>query len=156
MVNPVVQIAQPLVQFFEGLGLSVYVDLAGYKTVGYGHLLPRSSRVKNISLNTARILLASDLASAYKSMGIDVSRTLTEAQQAAVLSLVFNIGRANFLRSTLRKKILEGDLSAAIEFDKWIYARVNGVYQVVNGLIVRRANERHLYETGNYLQEYPA
>jgi len=66
----------------------------------------------------------------------------TQSQHDAMTSLAYNIGLANFARSTLLKKHKDGDhAGAAAEFAKW--NRANG--KVMKGLADRRADEARMY-----------
>ena len=72
--------------------------------------------------------------------------TLTQNQFDALASFIFNIGQGNYAASTLRKKLLSGDVTgAADEFSRWVYGTVDGKKVKLNGLITRRAEERALF-----------
>lgn len=72
---------------------------------------------------------------------------LTQPQFDALVSFIFNVGQGNYATSTLRKKLHDQDYAgAAAEFNRWVYATVNGRKQKLNGLITRRAAERALFE----------
>jgi len=69
---------------------------------------------------------------------------LGKNQYIAVLSLLWNIGKGNFAKSTLLKKLNAKDFAAAaLEFVKW--NKANGA--VMNGLTTRRAKEAALFST---------
>ena len=73
---------------------------------------------------------------------------LSQNQLDAVVSLVFNIGQANYAKSTLRTLLKAHDFNgAANEFERWIYGTVNGKKTKLNGLVTRRAAERALFLT---------
>jgi lysozyme len=68
----------------------------------------------------------------------------SDNQFAAMVSLAFNVGLANFGGSTLLKKHNAGDCAgAADEFKRW--NRAGG--KVLPGLVTRRAKEALLYRT---------
>ena len=69
---------------------------------------------------------------------------LTSNQKIALASLIYNIGAGGFEKSTLLKKLNNGDYKgAADEFDKWIYQ--NG--KILKGLVNRRKKEKELFLT---------
>lgn len=75
-----------------------------------------------------------------------VAVPLSQNQFDALFALVFNIGAPQFVTSTLRRKLNDGDYAgAADEFPKW--NKSNGA--VLNGLIRRRADERNLFLSGS-------
>ena len=150
-----------LIKRLEGLRLEVYQDVAGFWTVGYGHLITQAdnlypySDVTEITEAEADRLLAQDMRIAQGIVAQHVRVPLTPAQRDALVSFVFNIGPGapgakdgfvylkNGQPSTMLRKINAGDFEgAAAEFDKWVLA--GG--QRVNGLIARRAEERALFE----------
>jgi lysozyme len=68
---------------------------------------------------------------------------LTQSQFDALVSLTFNIGGGEFAKSTLLGNLNSGDLAGAAEqFPVWNKVRVDGVLQVSEGLVIRRAEER--------------
>ena len=70
-------------------------------------------------------------------------RNLNSNQYAAIISLTYNIGVTALAKSTLLRKIKQGDLrSAEGEFLRWVYA--DG--QKVRGLQNRRADEVSLFK----------
>lgn len=69
---------------------------------------------------------------------------LTQNQFDALVSFVFNIGNGAFIESTLLRKLNDGQFeAAAAEFQKWNHQ----AGRVLDGLTVRRAAERKLFET---------
>ena len=154
-------LAMHLIKRWEGLRLEVYQDVAGFWTVGYGHLITQAdnlypySYVTEITEAEADRLLAQDLRIAQGIVAQHVRVPLTPAQRDALVSFVFNIGAGvpserdgfvylkNGQPSTMLRKINAGDFEgAAAEFDKW--NRAAG--RVSNGLVARRADERALFE----------
>ncbi|HJD59248.1 MAG TPA: lysozyme [Rickettsia endosymbiont of Omalisus fontisbellaquei] len=76
------------------------------------------------------------------------NKPLTENQQAALISFIFNFGGGKFQASTLRQKLNRGEyLNAAGEMLRWVKAK-GGVK--LQGLVKRRQIERSLFlsETG--------
>lgn len=66
-------------------------------------------------------------------------------RQASLLSFVWNVGEANLASSTLRRKFNAGDDEGGCrELARWVKSRVNGVLQVLRGLVTRRNDEMAL------------
>lgn len=60
-------------------------------------------------------------------------------QQATYLDFVHNIGSAGFSDSTMRRKLLAGDVVGACrENRRWVYGTINGAKVVLPGLLIRR------------------
>lgn len=66
---------------------------------------------------------------------------LTQNQNDALVSFAFNLGLGGLQRSTLRQKVLRGEVEAADEFLKF----VRGGGKVLPGLVKRRNDERALF-----------
>ena len=139
----------------EGIRLSAYRDVAGFLTIGVGHLLTRSELSSGkvsvlgqavrwgdgITEQQAQALLRQDLAKAERVVD-DQAPGLKEAQFDALVSLVFNIGIGAFLSSTLLKRIKTRDLAdVPAQIKRW--NRAGGV--VVAGLKNRREAEASLW-----------
>ena len=76
---------------------------------------------------------------------ISAQVALPEPPRAALASFVYNVGEGNFARSTLLRKLNQGDLRGAChELSRWVYA--GG--RKLNGLVSRRATERELCLAG--------
>ena len=69
----------------------------------------------------------------------------TDGQFAALVSFAYNLGEAALGGSTLLKKHLRGDPTAAAEFLKWNKAKVSGKLTALSGLTRRRVAESKLY-----------
>lgn len=141
------QIGIDAITQYEGLRLQAYPDpgTGGEPwTIGVGH----TGGVKpgdKITREQSDIFLRADLAHCEKAIDRLVFVPLTQGQFDALVSFIFNVGAANFERSTLlrllNKKNYDG---AADEFLKW--TRANG--RVLPGLVKRRVSERKLFLTG--------
>lgn len=135
-----------IIKYCEGLRLTSYVCPAGKPTIGWGHTYGVKLG-RTISEAEAEVLLDHDYQQAEDDVLELVTVPLTENQLGALTSFVFNLGQGNFSKSTLLRKINVSDFAgAAAEFDKWVYATVNGVKTKLNGLVVRRKLERSLFE----------
>ncbi|MEE9119408.1 MAG: lysozyme [Calditrichia bacterium] len=132
----------------ESLRLQAYPDQAGKMTIGYGHLIKPNEQFlldpRGITEQIADDLLKKDLSFAEKGVNKNVSVPLSGNQYDALVSFVYNIGVNAFRRSTLLKKLNDGDYSgAANEFKRW---RLAGG-KVSKGLIARRQREETLFRT---------
>lgn len=99
----------------SGPHLHVYTDTTGNKTIGWGHKLPSSSDIEDITLAEAQAYFDEDYQKAADAAANFVSNydSLTTARQAVLIDMAFNLGKAGL--SAFRK------FKAAIEandFDK--------------------------------------
>lgn len=134
--------AYALIRKFEGLRLAAYRCPAGVWTIGYGHtsgVVPGMS----ITVSQAEELLAQDVAVAESIVNAERISGLRQCRFDALVSFVFNVGGANFRRSTLLAKVKADpdDNSIMDEFLRWVYG--GGV--VLPGLQKRRLEEMRLY-----------
>ncbi len=138
--------ALSLVARLEGFSATVYKDVAGYLTIGYGHKIqPGETVPSHITNEEALKLLDNDMQTAAQVVDQYVSVPLSEGQRAALISFVFNTSSTDperFANSRLLAKLNAGDFDgAAGEFDKWVYAGGS----VSKGLITRRAQEKEVF-----------
>lgn len=133
-----------LIKQFEGFKGTVYKDVAGYPTIGYGHKLTPGDTLATLTESDAEHLLESDLKACYSAISNLVLVPLAQGQFDALCSFIFNLGSTRFFNSTMRKMLNRGNYAgAALEFPKWVYA--NRVKQ--SGLVKRRAAEQALFRT---------
>lgn len=130
----------------EGLSLIPYADAAGLRTVGYGHRCPAEQGA--ITRQEAEDLLEADTLKA--AAALDGLLGLNDEMVVALVSLIFNIGVANFNRSTMRLHLAACNWDgAAKQFGRWVYVRSNGKPVVCNGLTLRRERECELFLRGS-------
>lgn len=138
--------AREFVAAFEGLRLEPYRDQAGLWTIGYGHRC--ESFQTPISAGEAERILLGDLgvaAACVEALPVE----LTEGQQIALVSFIFNVGAGAFRASTLRMKLVDNDFEgAAGEFTRWVYVTIGGEKIVSQGLVTRRAKEKQMFIGG--------
>ncbi|KAA0573374.1 lysozyme [Azospirillum sp. Sh1] len=145
MTEPVCQAAIDLVKHFEGLYLQAYLCPAGVPTIGYGHTAGVKLGQK-ITAEQAEDLLAIDLKNAAAVVDRLVKVPVTKGQRGALSSFVFNLGQGNFQSSTLLRLLNVGDYEgAAGQFERWVFATVNGKATRMPGLVKRRAAEALLF-----------
>ncbi len=145
-----------LIKDFEGLRLNAYQDAVGIWTIGYGHTSDAEYPVKagaKITKAYANKLLQHDIEEAEAVLDRLLANTqLNSNQYGAVISLMFNIGNAAFAKSTMCRKLRNGDIQGAgREFSKWVKAGK----RTLEGLRRRRAAETELYYTPDYLGNKP-
>lgn len=135
-----------MIKQFEGCSLTVYKDVAGFPTIGVGHLIKPGEKFTTITQAQADDLLRSDARRFEIGVSNLVTVPLTQNQFDALVSFSFNLGLNALTTSTLLKKLNYGDYNgAADEFLKW--NRAGG--KVVQGITNRRTEERRIFLGGN-------
>lgn len=128
----------------EGLRLTAYPDPASGGdpwTIGYGHTRD-VERGQTITAAQAEQFLREDLEWVETCIERNVVAPLTQGQYDALCSLIFNIGQAAFVKSTLMRLLNQRDYAgAAQQFERWNIA----AGQVNLGLTNRRAAERAMF-----------
>ncbi len=136
---------------YEGLRTTVYKDVAGLETIGYGHLITKAEKEsggfkQGITQKQAEHLFDDDL----ELVRINLNRLITDAghtnvtqgQFDALASFAFNLGIGRLKESTLWQCFKDCRYQdAANEFLKWVYAGKNKI----PGLVTRRRAERELF-----------
>lgn len=134
-----------LVKHFEGRRLDAYTDTAGVRTIGYGHT-GGVGRASSITPEQADEFLDQDLKIAQAAVLRNVKVPLNSNENAALVSLAFNIGEGAFARSTCVKALNQGDRKrAADEMQRFVKAHVGGKLVTLKGLELRRKAERDLF-----------
>lgn len=114
-------------------------------SVGYGHT-GTARHGMSVTEGDADRLLRDDVEPIEQVLAASVRAPLNQNEHDALVSLIFNIGEANWKRSTVLRKLNEGDkLGAAAAFDMWTRAKVNGELVTLDGLVRRRAAEKSLF-----------
>lgn len=127
---------------FEGFRASSYTCPAGFKTIGYGHILSEDNKLDNIDQKKAEELLMQDIARFESAVLRNIKVELTQGQFDALVSFTFNVGPASLQRSTLRQKINRSEhQDVPREIKRWIYA--GG--KILSGLVNRREIEANIY-----------
>lgn len=131
---------------WEKLRLKAYQDSGGVWTIGYGHTADVGEGDECTEAD-ADNWLAEDVDEAWYGIDPHIKVTLAQHEMDAVTSLAFNIGVGAFLKSTLLRRLNDGDFGAAAdEFLKW-----NKVGRsVVVGLTRRRTAEKMMFEFASY------
>lgn len=114
-------------------------------TVGYGHSATARHGM-SVTEGDAERLLKDDVTPIEQLLADTVRAPLNQNEHDALVSLIFNIGEDNWRRSTVLRKLNEGDkLAAARAFEMWTKARVNNELVTLDGLVRRRAAEKSLF-----------
>jgi lysozyme len=144
------RIASPLIEKSEGRELKAYVCAGGKLTIGVGSTrnVTEGMVITNAEADSR---LHDDIMIAIDAIKRNVKVPLTDNQAAALCSFIFNLGEGNFKKSTLLKKLNEGDYDAVpIELARW--NKAGG--KVLRGLVARRAAEAALWSSdGMELEE---
>ena len=146
-----------MIKHHEGVRFKPYRCPARLFTIGVGHVLysdqgrlPLDQRdafqlkaEDNRTFSKAEVngLLASDLQRFEVGVARLFPMVLTQNQNDALVSFAFNLGLGGLQRSTLRQKVLRGEMEAADEFLKF----VRGGGKILPGLVKRRNDERALF-----------
>lgn len=146
-----------LIKRWETFSPEVYLCPAGWWTIGWGSTrgldgqrLTAAHPPIDEALGT--VLLWRDVMIATRAVNRLVPAPLDPHQVDALVSFVYNLGSGNLEASTLRRKILRGDVAgAADEFRRWVYA--GG--RKLRGLVLRREAEAALFR-GDVLQSMAA
>ena len=147
-----------MIKHHEGVRQKPYRCPAKLWTVGVGHVLyPRQGALKmeerdsvpleerdnrTFSMEEVDGILRDDLNRFERGVERYCPVKLTQGQFDALVSFSFNVGLGTLQRSTLRQKILRGDMEgAAEEFLKYTI----GGGKVLKGLVNRRTDERAMF-----------
>ena len=100
----------------EGFRNRVYLDVAGFPTIGYGHrLLHPESFPNGIDAQQAVEILKSDVRDAEEAVARLVKVALTQGQFDALVDFCFNLGAGKLAMSTLLKVLNAGRYQDAQE-----------------------------------------
>lgn len=132
-----------LIKKSEGFRGGLYVDVAGFRTIGYGHrLTPNDSFPVGVDEAQAAALLDGDVRQAEKAVGKLVRVPLSQGQFDALVDFCFNMGAGRLAGSTLLRELNAGRYQDAGEqLLYWVYA--GGVANA--GLKARRQAEFELW-----------
>ena len=137
-----------IIKAHEGWRAVRYLDTAGYPTIGWGHKLLPGDTMTRITKAQGEALLSADIERTRRGILPHITRAMTANQEAAAVSLAFNIGVTAFKNSTLLKKWNAGDKAgAAAEFLRWNKETKAGQLVPNKGLSARREKEKTLFLT---------
>lgn len=136
-----------LIHVFEGFRPAPYKCPAGVPTIGYGSTRyadgthvnmtdPPITQAKADEIMRATLVQYEDAVNRY------VTVAISQNEFDALVDFAYNAGAKNLLKSTLLRKLNEGDHDGAEqEFDRWVYC--DG--KVLPGLVRRRFAEKALF-----------
>jgi GH24 family phage-related lysozyme (muramidase)/uncharacterized protein YycO len=155
-VRTISQAGIDFIKGWEGFRATMYNDAAGHCTIGYGTLLHNGNcdgrpveqpYVNGISAEQATELLMTKARAFQHVINDKVTVALNQNQNDALVSFVYNIGAANFQKSTCLRLLNQGNYNAVpAEIRKWTKARQNGVLVDLPGLVNRRNAEAELFQ----------
>lgn len=147
-----------MIKHHEGVRQKPYRCPAKLWTVGVGHVLyPEQGKLKlderdgfalkiedfrTFSMGEVDAILRADLDRFERGVEKFCPVTLTQGQFDALVSFSFNVGLGTLQRSTLRQKILRGDMEGASQ-ELLKYCMAGG--KVLKGLLNRRNDERAVF-----------
>lgn len=137
----VVLIVAPFVAYFEGFSPTTYWDAHGkVDTICYGHTeTAKEIRVRSKEECTA--LLLKELEGFAHQVDKLVIPEVHSNTLASLTSFSYNVGIGTFKKSSVLKRINNGDIRGGCEYlTKYVYA--GG--KKLNGLVKRRSQERDL------------
>ncbi len=136
-----------LIKRFEGYRRKSAQLADGRWTIGYGHTLTAREGAE-VSEQDAEALLLYDLIAVAHSVNEWTYTPLTQNQFDSLCAFAFNIGVDNFRRSSVLRRVNEGQLlQAACAMELWRKADFEGERIVIDALVRRRSAEKTLFLT---------
>lgn len=134
-----------IIKKFEKFSKKKYKEPNGRYSIGYGFDKRKYGKSYSTKYDADRYLkkLVKDKNDFLKKV---VKVKLTEGQNIALLSFLYNIGEDKFIKSKLLKNINSGNFNrASKEFKRWVHCKSNGHKKVLAGLIIRRNIEKTIF-----------
>jgi lysozyme len=142
---------------FEGWRDAPYNDPTNNATIGYGHLIhmgPVTAHDKSewgkLSKSDGIHLLQRDAALAAQAVDQHITCNLTQAKTDALISFAFNCGGGALTGSV--GHAVNGGSDPTTLLEQWDHSG----HTVLEGLLIRRKKEAHLFMTGDYDDGKPA
>jgi lysozyme len=136
-----------LIKKFEGYRQKAAQLPDGRWTIGYGHTLTAREGAE-VSEADAEALLMYDLIAVAHAVNEHSYTPLTQNQFDSLCCFAFNVGVDNFRRSSVLRRVNEGQLlQAACAMEMWRKADFEGERIVIDALVRRRAAEKTLFLT---------
>lgn len=140
----------------EGIVLTPYVDIAGYKTYCIGRLASRTSKLrKEYTTEQCEALLDYDLHIFVDEINRCITRELTDDQYTAVMDFAYNLGPESYCESTLHRSVNDDAPLPVIRhnFLEWDKIGIKGKLVDNKSIRNRRLREYTLYSR-NYNNKY--
>lgn len=132
-----------LIENSEGFSSTVYNDVAGIPTIGYGHRVrPGESFPDGVTQAQAQAILSSDVQTAEAAVTRLVTVPLTQGQFDALVDFTYNLGAGNLETSTLLRDLNAGNYDAAAS-QLLVWDHAGG--KVQPGLQARRQAEYNMF-----------
>jgi lysozyme len=147
-----------MIKHHEGVRFKPYQCPAKLWTIGVGHVLyPNQGKMpidqrngyalhpednRAFSKDEVNAILRADLARFEKGVATYCPVPLTQGQFDALVSFSFNVGLGTLQRSTMRQKVIRGDMEGAAE-ELLKYCMAGG--KILKGLQKRRIDERAVF-----------
>lgn len=132
----------------EGFRSTAYADAAGNRTIGYGFTSEEMLGKRRLTENEASVELVRICRVLASRLRTELhGQRLTIAEEAALISFIYNVGWSNFKTSTMCRLLKEGKRGRVVadEFNKWVYVTKGGRKVVCDGLKSRREKERQRF-----------
>ena len=132
----------------EGFRTSVYLCQAGEKAIGYGFTAPDLIAKGTITRAEADKELTRICGEIRNRLRTELKgQHLTENEEAAVISFIYNVGLYNFKTSTMFRLLLHGKRGTVVanEFRRWVYVSNGGKKVMSKGIQNRRMREAMLF-----------
>jgi lysozyme len=139
-----------LIKKSEGFRSTVYLDVAGLPTIGYGHrLIHPECYPSGICETQAEVILLWDVHESEQAVSRQVTVPLAQGQFDALVDFTFNLGSGRLASSTLLQNLNAGKYdAAATELLRWDHS---GEHEIAS-LKARREAEFQLW-TGTPQQQ---
>ncbi|RFS16993.1 lysozyme [Emticicia sp. C21] len=135
----------------EAFRAKPYQDIVGVWTIGYGSTYyPDGTKVTKTDAPITEPQASELLLHVFnQDFAPNIPEGLNQNQYDALASFIYNVGKAGFNKSTLKKKVLanSNDVTIKAEFLKWNKVTKEGKKVVSKGLTNRRKREAKLYFT---------
>lgn len=132
-----------LIKRFEGFRTHTYLDVAGFPTIGYGHLIKLGESFPHgVTETEATDLLTQDVRATEQAVERLVKVPLTQGRFDALVSWTFNLGSGRLASSTMLKCLNAGRYDEAVE---QLLTWVNAGGHPQAGLVTRRQAEAALW-----------
>jgi lysozyme len=137
---------EKFIEKYEGFSSAAYTDSNGQRVIGYGHAVSSDEHYNQITKRTSETILIKDIKALEIFIKNTVNVPLSWGQTEALISLIYNWGERNFLKSKGLKYLNQGNYrESAIEFfskEKGV-VNINGKFS--KGLYKRRQAELELW-----------
>lgn len=137
---------EKFVEKYEGFSSAAYTDSNGKKVIGYGHAISCDEHYNQITKKISETILVKDIKDLEVFIKNTVSVPLSRGQTEALISLIYNWGKHNFLKSKGLVLLNQGNYSKAV---REFFSKEKGVVNINSkfskGLYKRRQAELELW-----------